>query len=154
MATTAFCSDMPSHLVCALRGCHLFFNRTMTQNTPPGYVKLFNHKGESWSAASDDRASTITWPEPNWDGLRWVLKQREERAANKCSAYVGNPSRLLEKHSRWLHHKTGWENAKLSSKQKVATLKNMKYILLCLHCFCSCKNPYVFFHSLNVFSIK
>ena len=30
MATTAFCSDTPSHLVCAY---HLLFNRTMTQHT-------------------------------------------------------------------------------------------------------------------------
>jgi hypothetical protein len=36
MATTAFCSDTPSHLVCAKWEYHLFFNRTMTQNTPPG----------------------------------------------------------------------------------------------------------------------
>ena len=33
MATTAFCSDTPSHLVCAQWDHHLFFNRTMTQHT-------------------------------------------------------------------------------------------------------------------------
>jgi hypothetical protein len=33
MATIAFCSDTPSHLVCALWDYHLFFNWTMTQHT-------------------------------------------------------------------------------------------------------------------------
>ena len=32
MATTAFCSDMPSHLVWSKWVYHLFFNRTTTQH--------------------------------------------------------------------------------------------------------------------------
>ena len=33
MATRAFCSYTPSHLVCAQWTCHLFFNKTMTKHT-------------------------------------------------------------------------------------------------------------------------
>ena len=39
--------------------------------------------------------STITRPQPKLDGLGGVRPQREGKAANKCSAYVGTPSRLL-----------------------------------------------------------
>ena len=38
MVTTASCSHMPSHLVLALVGPSFVFNRTMTPNTPPGFV--------------------------------------------------------------------------------------------------------------------
>jgi hypothetical protein len=47
-------------------------------------------------------ASTITRPQPNWDGFGWVGTQSDSKAANKCSAYVGTPSWMLEKHSRWI----------------------------------------------------
>ena len=77
-------------------GWSFVFYRTMTQNTPLGCVRAI------WpSTASDELASTITWPQPKWDGLGWVGPQREGKTANKCSAYVGTPSRLLEKDSRW-----------------------------------------------------
>ena len=129
MATTAFCSDTPSHLVCALLDYHLFFNRTMTQHTSrlcKGYLT------KKKSAASDDLVSTITQPQPNWDGLGWVGPQSEKKAANKCSAYVGTPSRLLEKHSSRSWFRECQECAKLLARQWVATLKNQKYILICL----------------------
>lgn len=39
MATTWFCSNTSSHLIYSYSyHCHLFFNRTMIQNMPPGYV--------------------------------------------------------------------------------------------------------------------
>ena len=88
---------------------------------------LFDQEGEWWSAASDDLASTITQPQPNWDGLGWVGLLCERKAANKCSAYVGAPSRLLEKHSSWSWLRECQECANLSSRQMVATLKNLKY---------------------------
>ena len=62
---------------------------------------LFDQEWELWSAASDDMASTIIWPQPNWDGLGWVGPQCQGKAANKYSAYVETPSRRLEKHSSW-----------------------------------------------------
>ena len=89
----------------------------------------FDQEGEWWRAASDDLASTITRPQPNWDSLGWVGPQSEGKAANKCSAYVGTPSRLLEKHSRWNRLRECQECAKLTSKQRVATLKNLKYYI-------------------------
>ena len=55
------------------------------------------------------------------------LNQSEGEAANKCSAYVRTPSRLLEKHSRCSWLRKCQECGKLSSRQRVATLKNLKY---------------------------
>ena len=58
MATTAFCSDTPSHLVCALLDYHLFFNRITTQHTSrmcKGYLtkKESDHK-KTWPPQSPD----------------------------------------------------------------------------------------------------
>ena len=58
--------------------------------------------------------------------LGWVGPQSEGKSTNKCSAYVGTPSRLLEKHSWWGWLRECQECAKLSSRQRVATLKNLK----------------------------
>jgi hypothetical protein len=57
---------------------------------------LFEQEGEWWSAASDDLSSTITRPQPSWDGLGRVGPQSEGKAANKCSTlkWVG-VSKLL-----------------------------------------------------------
>ena len=89
---------------------------------------LFDQEGEWWGAASYDLASTITQPQHNWDGLGWVGPQTEANAANKCSAYVGTHSRLLEKHSRWSWLTECQDCAKLSSRQRVAILNNLKYL--------------------------
>ena len=86
-------------------------------------------KGYLTNKESDGVLHKMTWPQPNWDGLGWVGPQSEGRAANKCSAYVGTPSRPLENHSRWSWLRECQEWAKLSSRQRVATLKNLKYIL-------------------------
>ena len=64
------------------------------------------------------------WPEPNWDGLGWVGPQSDRKTANRCSAYVGTPSRLLEKHSSWSWMKECQECLKLSLRKRVATFKN------------------------------
>jgi hypothetical protein len=48
----------------------------------------------------------------------------KEKAANKSSTYV---LRLLEKHSKWNCLRECQECAKLSSWQRVATSKNLKY---------------------------
>ena len=68
MATIAFCSDMPSHLVCAQWDYHLFFNRTMTQNTPPGYLTKKESDGVlhqmTWTPQSPDlNPIEIVWDE-------------------------------------------------------------------------------------------
>ena len=129
MATTAVWSDTPFYLVCTV---------FQQDNNPKHTSKLckgyFTKKGSD-GAASDDLASTITQPQPNWDGLGWVGPQSEGKAANKYSANVGTPSRLLEKHSRWSWLRECQVCAKLSSRQRVATLKNITYILICLTLF-------------------
>ena len=108
-ATTAFCSDTSSHLVCALWGYHFFFKRTMTQNTPPGCVRAI------WPRRRVMVLHQMTWPPqlPNLNPIEmvWVkLDSRlKEKYANKCSAYVGTPSRLLEKHSSWYWLRE-WQN--------------------------------------------
>ena len=112
----------------------------MTQHTSrlrKGYLKesdgVLHH-----SAASYDLVCTVTRPQPNWDDLGWVGPQSEGKAANKCSAYMGTPSRLLEKHSRgsWLRYCQ--ECAKVSSRQRVATLKNLFNTFLVPTCFHMC----------------
>ena len=48
----------------------------------------------------------MTWPpqSPDFNLIEMVKDELDhrvkEKVANKCSAYVGTPSRLLEKHSR------------------------------------------------------
>ena len=43
--------------------------------TPPGCIRVIWPRSRLMSAASDDLASTITQPQPNWDGLGWVGPQ-------------------------------------------------------------------------------
>ena len=109
------------------------FHSILQQYTIPSGLRLLVL---SWSAVSDDLAPTITWPQPNGDGLGWVGPQSEGKSA-KCSAYVGTPSRLLEKHSSWSWLRECKECAKLSSRQRVAIwrISNVKYILICLTLF-------------------
>jgi hypothetical protein len=68
-------------------------------NTPPGCVRAI------WP-----RRRVMEWCirlQPNWDGLGWVGLQDKGKAANKCSAYVGTPSRLKS-----IPGEGSWENAK------------------------------------------
>lgn len=39
---------------------------------------------EWWSATSDDLASTMTWPKPNWDGLGWVGPASAQHLLQDC----------------------------------------------------------------------
>ena len=100
VANTAFCNDTPYHLVCAEWDYHLFINRTMTQHTSR-LCKCYLTKRES-----DGMQHQMTWP-PQSPGLKPIemfwdeLDRRVKgKAANKCSAYLGTPSRRLENHSR------------------------------------------------------
>jgi hypothetical protein len=83
VAATAFCSDTPSHLW----DNHLFFNRTMTQNTSRLWKGYLTEK-ESDGVLHQTIWPPITQPQPSWDGLGWIRPQSEWKAANKCSAYV------------------------------------------------------------------
>ncbi|CDQ88708.1 unnamed protein product, partial [Oncorhynchus mykiss] len=92
---SAFCSNAPSHLW----DYHFFFNRTITQHTS----RLC--KGCLTKKESEGVLHQMPWP-PQSTVLNPIemvgdeLDCREGTAANKCSVYVGTPSRLLEKHSR------------------------------------------------------
>ena len=109
----------------------LFFNRTMTQHTPPGCVRAIWTRRRvmdccmRWPGLHNHLTST----QSRWFGMSWTAE---------CLAYAGTPSRLLEKHSRWLPHKAGWENAKSvqSCRQgKVWILWRISYIFICLTLF-------------------
>ena len=131
-----------------------FKNRTMTQNTPPGCVRAIWPRRRVMECCIRWPGLHITQPQPNWDGLGWVGPQSEGKAANKCSACVETPLRLLEKHSRWSWLRECQECAKLSSRQRVATLKNlMDKIYFDLFFFGYYMIPYVLFHSFDVFTI-
>ena len=75
MATTGFCSDTPSHLVCAESDYHLFFNRTMTQHTS----RLC--KGYLTKKESDGVLHQMTWPPQSPDlnpiEMVWMSWTRE-----------------------------------------------------------------------------
>ena len=118
MATTAFCSDMPSHLVLRLVGLSFVFQQ---DNDPKHTSRLCK---DYLTKESDGVLYQMTQPQPNWEGLGWVGPQSEGKAATKCSASMGTPSR----HSSWSWFRECQECAKLSSWQTVATLKNLKYI--------------------------
>ena len=86
----------------------------------------------------------IRWPglhnHPTSIKLRWLGlfgQQSEGKAVKNCSAYVGTPSKLLKKHSRWIWLRECQECAKLSSRQRVTIwrISNIKYILICLTLF-------------------
>ena len=61
MATTAFCSNTPSHLVCSEWDYHFFFNRTMTQHTSRLCKGYFTKK------ESDGLLHQMTWPSQSPD---------------------------------------------------------------------------------------
>jgi hypothetical protein len=92
----------------------------MTQHTSRLCKSYFTKK------ESNGVLHQMTWHQTNWDGLGWIGPQSERKAANKSSAYVGTPSRLLEKHSRWSWLRECQQCAQLSSSQRVATLNNLK----------------------------
>jgi hypothetical protein len=102
-ATKAFCSDTPLHLVWA-SGTIICFSTGQGSNTPPGCARDILPRRKVMECC-------IRWPglhnHPISTQLRWfgldcrVGLQSDENAANKCLAYVGTPSRRLEKHSRW-----------------------------------------------------
>ena len=122
---------IPSGL-CLVGLYNVFFNRTMTQHTSR-LCKDYLTKKES-----DEVLQQMTWPpqssnlnpiEMVWDELDYRVKDKQPTSA------VGTYSRLLEKHSSWNWLRECQECAKLSSRQRVATLKNLKSIFICLTLF-------------------
>lgn len=85
---------LPQHsaATCHPVWCALTGNPEHTSRLRKGY---WTKKGEWWSSASDDLASTIARPWPDWNGLGWIGPRREGKATNKCSASLGASSRLF-----------------------------------------------------------
>jgi hypothetical protein len=93
MATTSFCSDMPSHLVWAWWDYHFFFNRTMTQNTPPSCVRAFFTKKENNGVLHQ-----MTWPpqSPNLNQIEMVWDESDRRVKEKQSTSAQHMWELLQ----------------------------------------------------------
>ena len=111
-------------------------------NTPPGCVRAIwpRRRVTDWYTGS----------QPNWNGLGWVGQQRDVKAAKKCSAYVGTPSRLLEKHSRWSWLRECQECAKLS---KASYFEESKIYFALFNTFLVTTWFHVLFDSFDVFTI-
>jgi hypothetical protein len=97
MPTTAFCRDTPSHLVCALWDYHLFFNRTMTQNTPPGCIRAIWPKRRvmecciRWPGLHNHPTST----QLRWFGMSWTSEWRKR--SQQLLSIFGNSFKAVEK---------------------------------------------------------
>jgi hypothetical protein len=88
MATTAFCSDMPSHLVWG----YLFFNRTMTQHSS----RLC--KGYLTKKESDEVLHQMTWPPQSLDlnQIELVRDESDHRMKEKQSTRDQHMWELLQ----------------------------------------------------------
>ena len=89
---------------------------------PPGCVRAISPRRKVMSAASGDLSSPIPWPQPNLNYLGWDWPQSEGKAANKWSA-CGNSFKTTS--LSWLRE---CQECTKQSRQRVATLKNLKYI--------------------------
>ena len=114
MAITAFCSDSPSHLVCAWWDYHLFFNRTMTKNTPPGCVRTIWPRRRvmecciRWPGLHNHLTSTTL----RWFGTSWTAEWR--KSSQQVLSICGNSFKTVgKKHSSWSWLKECHECAKL-----------------------------------------
>ena len=107
MATTAFCSDTPSHLVCAW-DYHLFFNRTMTQHTS----RLC--KGYLSKKESDSVLHQMTWPpqSPDLNPTEMVWAELDCRVKEKHPRSAQYMWELLQDCWKSILGEAGWDNAK------------------------------------------
>ena len=82
---------------------------------------------------------TVSQPQPSWDGfeMSWTAEwrpssQRALSTSGNSFKTVGEPFQVT---TSWIWLRGRQERAELSSKQKVAALKNIKHNLLCLTLF-------------------
>ena len=110
----------------AIRGTIICFSTVSQQDNDPTHLHAILPRRSVMECC-------IRWPglhnHTTSTQLGWVGLQSDGKAANKFSAYVGTPSRWLQKHSRWSWLRECQECAKWSSRQRMATLKNLKYNL-------------------------
>ena len=110
------------------RDYHLFFNRTMTQHTS----RLC--KGYLTKKESDGVLHQMTWPpqSPDLNPIEMVWEELDRKTKEKQAKSAQHMWELLqdcmEKYSRGSWLRECQECAKLLSRQRVSTLKNLKYI--------------------------
>ena len=125
------------------------------KNTPPGCVRaIWPRRVMECCIRWPGLHNHLTLTQLRWFGMSWIAESR--KTADKCSAYMGTLSRLLEKHSSWSWLRECQECAKLSSRQRVVTLKNLKskiYLKSFNIFFGYYIIPYVLLHSFDVFTI-
>ena len=83
MATTAFCSDTPPHLVWTWN-YHLFFNRTMTQHTSrlcKGFLTKKESDGVLHQMTWPPQASNLNQIEMVWDESDHIVKENQPTSA-------------------------------------------------------------------------
>ena len=84
MATTAFCSDTPSHLVCAQWNYCLFFNRTLTQHAfrlCNSYLTKKESDGVLHQLTRPPQSSDLNPIEIVWDELDRRVKEKQPTGA-------------------------------------------------------------------------
>jgi hypothetical protein len=103
MATTAFCSDVPSHLVCII--C---FSTGQWPKTP----RL--HKGYLTKKESDGVLHQMTWrsQSPDLNPIEMFLDELDRRVKEKQPTSAQHMWDLLQDCWKSIPHEAGWENAK------------------------------------------
>ena len=92
VATTAFCSDTPSHLVCAYWGNDLFFNRKITHHTSRLCKGYFTEK------ESDELLHQMTWSpqSPDLNPIEMVWDELDRRVMEKQPTSAQHMWELLQ----------------------------------------------------------
>jgi hypothetical protein len=105
MATTAFCSNKPSHLGCTSWDDHLF-STGQWPNTPPGCVRAILPKRSV--------LHQMTWPpqSPDLNPINMVRDELDCRVKEKRSKSAQHMWELLQDYWKSIPGEAGWENAK------------------------------------------
>ena len=131
VATTAFCCDTSSYLVCGTS--HLFFTRTMTQHTSRLYKGYFTKKESDSDRVLHQMTSTITRPQPEvvWDELGRRMKEKQPTSAQHMWE-------LQQDCWKSIPGEAGWENAKSvqscyqGRRRLLWRISNITHIWICL----------------------
>ena len=75
-----------------------------------------------WPGLHNPQSST----QLRWFGMSWTAEWR--KSSQQVLSIYGNSFKIVVKHYRWSWLRECQEWEKLSSRQRVATLKNLKYI--------------------------
>ena len=115
MATTAFCSDTPSHLFFFLVGLSFVFQQDNDPRLCKGYLtkndgglQQMTWPPQWWRAASDDLASTITRPQP----IEMVWEELDHRVKEKQPKSDQHMRELPQDCWKSIPREASWENTK------------------------------------------